>query len=132
MIRFLKTKQIKRTWGLEKILTDTDKYLGKINFYKAGFAGGLQYHTEKDETFHILSGEGWLDYDIGSGNRELIRIKIYPGDTIHIPPLTVHRIEAITDLTGIEFSTVHFEDRVRVEERYGVEVIGEKGLPSTW
>ena len=90
----------------------------------------LQKHKVKDETFHILSGEGWLDYD--SGNGELIRLRIRPGDTIHIPPFTVHRIEAKTDLLGVEFSNNVLEDRHRCEEEYGVEIIGEKGLFSTW
>jgi hypothetical protein len=41
----------------------------------------------------------------------------------------VHQTEAITDVVYIEASTPHFNDRVRVEDKYGVESTG--GLPST-
>jgi len=47
----------------------------------------------------------------------------------HFPPGAVHQEEAITDCTIIEASTPHFNDRVRVEEKYGVNING--GLPST-
>lgn len=128
-VKFIEKKRLERSWGVENILTDSDKYLGKINVYKAGKAGGLQMHKDKDETFHIISGEGFLDYDEGHG---LKRTRIYPGDTIHIPPGAVHRIEAITQIFGVEFSTCHYDDRIRVEEDYNVSVIGDEyGLPST-
>lgn len=129
-VKFIKTQKVYRTWGIENILTDSDKYLGKINVYKASKAGGLQMHKEKDETFHVLSGNGWLDYDKGDG--KLSRIMLKPGDTVHFKPYTVHRIEAITDLVGIEFSNVVENDRHRCEVEYKVKVIGEEGLPSTW
>lgn len=129
-VKFIKTTKVYRGWGTENILTDSPLYLGKINFYKAGKAGGLQMHREKDETFHVLSGTGWLDYDKGDG--KITRVKIKSGDTIHIPTMAVHRIEAITDLLGIEFSNDIKEDRHRCEKEYGVEVIGEEGIPSTW
>lgn len=129
-VKFVSKTRLERVWGVETILTDSPLYLGKINVYRAGKAGGLQYHTQKDETFHVLSGEAWLDYD--QGDNKLIRVKIGPGYTVHIPPGAVHRIEAITDLLGVEFSTVHFDDRVRVEEVYNVPIIGDEyGLKST-
>jgi quercetin dioxygenase-like cupin family protein len=52
-----------------------------------------------------------------------------PGDVVHFPPGLVHQEEAITDCVLIEASTPHFNDRVRMEEAYGVESSG--GLPST-
>ncbi len=127
---FIETQKVHRTWGTENILTNTDKYLGKINTYKSGKAGGLQMHKEKEETFHVLSGYGWLDYDKGDGR--ITRVPLDTGMTIHIPPGAVHRIEAITDLLGVEFSNVVINDRHRCEKEYGVSIIGEEGLPSTW
>ena len=128
-VKFIETKKVYREWGTESILTDSSLYLGKINFYKAGFAGGLQKHKEKDETFHIISGEGYLDLEIITG--KLQRFTIKTGDTIHIPPGAVHRIKAITDLTGVEFSNSIENDRHRCEEEYG-EPKDETGLQSTW
>lgn len=119
-----------RVWGEEIIVAETDKYLGKVLQYKAGCAGGLQYHVEKDETFYLFSGRAWVDYDDGSG--ALVRIEMTPGDSFHIPPGAVHRFEAIEDCIVFEASTPHYDDRVRMEEYYGVEVIGDAyGLETT-
>lgn len=129
-IEFLTKQLVKRTWGTEEIFTNTHKYLGKINTYLPGKAGGLQYHVDKDETFYIISGIGYLDTDLGDG--DIVRRSIGAGDILHIPIGAVHRIEAISTLVGIEVSTYHINDRVRCEEQYGVPVIGENyGLETT-
>jgi mannose-6-phosphate isomerase len=41
------------------------------------------------------------------------------GDSIRIPPGTVHRMEAVTDVDILEASTPHLDDVVRLEDRYG-------------
>ena len=41
----------------------------------------------------------------------------------------VHQEEALENCEIIEASSSHFNDRVRVENKYGLKV--EKGLPST-
>jgi hypothetical protein len=48
---------------------------------------------------------------------------------VHFSPGVVHQEEAITDCVLIEASTPHSNDRVRVEELYGLEFDG--GLRST-
>jgi quercetin dioxygenase-like cupin family protein len=68
-----------------------------------------------------------IRYDLGDG---VLRERIVnSGDVVHFPPLLVHQEEAVTDCVIIEASTPHFNDRVRVEEVYGM---GRPiGLPST-
>jgi len=123
-------KALKRTWGTEEFLIETEHYLGKRNTYKAGMSGGLQYHRKKEETFLIVIGTGTWEYDDGEGN--LVEETVRAGDIRHIPPGAPHRFTAITDVVGYEWSTPHHDDRVRVEEEYGVEVKGkEYGLPTT-
>ena len=68
-----------------------------------------------------------LRYDIGDGKLKERILKA--GESFHFPPNTVHQEEALTDLEIIEASTPHFNDRVRVEEDYGLPFDG--GLPST-
>ena len=51
------------------------------------------------------------------------------GDCFHLPPGFVHQEEALTDCEIIEISTPHFNDRVRVEKKYGIKC--EEGLPTT-
>ena len=120
-----------RVWGRELLVAHTPNYTGKVDFYKAGKAGGLQFHRLKDETLYLYSGEAWVDSDDGAG--KLIRVHMTPGMSIHIPPGAPHRFEAITDCVVFETSTPPVTgDRVRCEEHYGVEVIGDEyGLETT-
>jgi quercetin dioxygenase-like cupin family protein len=42
-----------------------------------------------------------------------------PGISYHIPPGTVHRLEALSDSDFFEVSTTQLDDVVRLEDRYG-------------
>ena len=110
-----------KPWGHEVIFAGLDgKYVGKIIHVLAGNSLSLQYHLQKDETISILSGAALVEY--GPSADELSSQHFGPGDTIHLPPGTVHRITAITDLTFAEVSTAApgwREDVVRLEDRYG-------------
>jgi mannose-6-phosphate isomerase-like protein (cupin superfamily) len=118
---------LKRDWGEEVILTNSTKYLGKRLCMKAGTKGGLQYHVEKEETFLLAVGSAIVVTDDGHGN--LTEATMLPGDVCHVPPGAVHQVKALDDCVFYEWSTVHFDDRVRCEERYGLTVDG--GLPTT-
>ena len=117
-----------RDWGSEDLLVLIPKVLSfkKIRYNK-GQKGGLQYHHKKNECGYIISGEMLLKYDIGDGKLKERILKA--GDWFHFPTKSVHQEEALTDLEIIEASTPHFNDRVRVEEDYGLTFDG--GLPST-
>lgn len=120
-----------QTWGSEILVAQTGQYTGKILLYQAGKAGGLQLHQRKDETFVLWLGEAWVDSDDGSGEK-LMRTKMLAGESFHIPPGAPHRFEAITDCVVFEASTPVFNDRIRLEDEYGVPVIGkEYGLRTT-
>jgi mannose-6-phosphate isomerase-like protein (cupin superfamily) len=117
-----------RTWGNEVLLALVPgKYTMKRREVRAGERGGLQYHHLKDEVGVMISGEMIVRIDDGSG--KLIERIVGPGDVMHFAPGLVHQTEAITDVVYIEASTPHFNDRVRVEAEYGLEL--EEGLPST-
>ena len=117
-----------RAWGTETLLALAP---GKLSFkrleMKAGTKGGLQFHQLKDEIAILLSGRMIVRFDSGSGT--LSERVVEPGECIHFPPGLVHQEEALTDCVLIEASTPHFNDRVRVEEKYGLVTDG--GLPST-
>ena len=115
-----------RTWGREILIAHTTDYLGKVLLMRAGAMGGLQLHRQKDETFHLYSGEAFVDYDLDG---QLTRVRMMPGQSYHIPPGAPHRVEAITDCVFFECSTPVFEDRVRLESKYGLPDTG--GLPTT-
>ena len=118
----------KRTWGKEILLSLIPKILSlKLLKLKKGKKGGLQYHHKKNECGYILSGRLIVRFDKGRGklNKKVLKA----GDAFHFPPGSVHQEEALTDCQIIEASTPHFNDRVRVEEEYGL--CAEDGLPST-
>jgi mannose-6-phosphate isomerase len=120
-------KVLRRDWGEEIFVADTEHYLGKVLRMKAGTAGGLQYHVEKDETFFLYSGRAIVRSDDGHG--QLRVTMMLPGQSFHIPPGAVHQVEALEDCVLFEASTRHYADRVRVEKQYGMPEGG--GLPTT-
>jgi len=118
-----------RQWGEEVLLVHApEKYTMKLIVMKQGKKGGLQYHRLKDECGVMLKGAMKITYDDGLGN--LVDRVVRRGDTFHFPPGAVHQAEALTACSYIECSTPHFNDRVHVENEYGIEEEAG-GLPST-
>jgi len=117
-----------RDWGEEILLVlSSEKYSMKKLCVKAGKKGGLQYHRHKDEASYIVSGKLLLRYEDENG--DLVEKVVGPGDWFHFPAGCIHQEEAITDVVRIEVSTPHFNDRVRVEEQFGID--DSTGLPTT-
>lgn len=117
-----------RDWGVETLLALVPgEFSLKKLFVKAGSKGGLQYHHKKNECGFLVSGQMIIRFDEGDG--ELKERIIHAGDSFHFPPGAVHQEEAVKDCVIIEASTPHFNDRVRMEEEYGMTIDG--GLPST-
>lgn len=117
-----------RPWGTEELLAlVSGRFSVKKLCVKAGNKGGLQFHRRKDEVAVLISGTMMIRFDLGDGQlRERV---IGPGSVVHFPPGLVHQEEALTDCELIEASTPHFNDRVRMEESYGLGA--SVGLPST-
>lgn len=103
---------VDKPWGREVWWAHTPAYAGKILEIRAGEALSLQYHRLKRESMWIVSGQGTLTL----GHRQ---IAVEPGSAYDIPPMTIHRLEAETDLTVVEVSSGELEDVVRLEDRYG-------------
>lgn len=118
----------KRNWGKEDLLVLIPKVLSfKKIFIKKGSKGGLQYHHLKNECGYLVSGKLKVNFDLGNGK---LRNKILKkGDIFHFSPGIIHQEEALTNCVIIEASSPHFNDRVRVEKKYGLKVNG--GLKST-
>jgi len=110
-------RRVDKPWGYEIIWAETDRYVGKVLHVEAGHALSLQYHERKDETIHLWSGE--MRFFVGPSADELELIEMKPGDSYHVTPGTVHRMEAVTDVDILEASTPDLDDVVRLEDRYG-------------
>jgi mannose-6-phosphate isomerase-like protein (cupin superfamily) len=108
--------RVEKPWGYELHWAKTDRYVGKIIHVNAGHALSLQYHNHKDETVFLSSGR--LLFEIQDGEH-LTRREMKPGEAIHIPPKTIHRMTALEDSDIFEVSTPELHDVVRLEDRYG-------------
>jgi mannose-6-phosphate isomerase-like protein (cupin superfamily) len=108
--------KIDKPWGYELIWAKSERYVGKILHVKAGQVLSLQYHNQKDETMHVLSGELILRTRPGT---DLVARAFKAGESVHIPPTLVHQIEAVVDSDVLEASTPELDDLVRLEDRYG-------------
>ena len=61
----------------------------------------------------------------------LIKKELKEGSWLHFPNGSIHQETALTDVELLEVSTPHFNDRVRVEEEFGLDPTRFNGLPST-
>jgi len=110
-------RRVDKPWGYELIWAETEDYVGKVLFVRAGQALSLQYHERKDESWLVQGGRASLE--LGPVGGDLETIEITPGDAFRYRPGTVHRVTAIEDTTIVEVSTPHLDDVVRLEDRYG-------------
>jgi len=112
-------RRVEKPWGWELVWAETEDYVGKLLFVRAGQSLSLQYHEVKDESWLVQQGRASLE--LGEVGGELERVEIGPDDVFRYRPRTVHRVTAIEDTLIVEVSTPHLDDVVRLEDRYGRE-----------
>lgn len=110
-------RRVEKPWGYELVWAETEDYVGKLLFVRAGHALSLQYHERKDESWLVQEGRAQLE--LGEVGGDLTALEIGPGDAFRYRPGTVHRISALDDTLILEVSTPHLEDVVRLDDRYG-------------
>ncbi|MEC8011015.1 MAG: hypothetical protein VX185_09650 [Pseudomonadota bacterium] len=117
----------KRLWGNEEILAiESKNFMMKKLSIKKGHKGGLQYHRKRIEMGYIVSGKMIVRYEYNG----LIKEKICKaGDVYHFNRFLIHQEEALEDTVIIECSNGWMNDRVRVENKFGIKE--EEGLPTT-
>jgi mannose-6-phosphate isomerase len=98
----------------EKIGEEEKKYVFKKLFIKKGTKTSLQYHVNKLETNHLISGsaEAWLENERG----EIEKSNFNSGDTWTVPCGRKHRLIALEDMIMLEASTPEVDDVVRVAD----------------
>ena len=115
----VKVVKVPKPWGHETIWAQSDRYVGKILHINAGQELSVQYHTKKDETVHLLSGE--LVYRVQRDADLLEDVQLKLGESFRITPGTIHQIVALTDCDVLEVSTPELDDVVRLSDKYGRE-----------
>src|SRR6266508_1539821 len=113
-------RRVEKPWGHELIWAETEQYVGKVLFVKAGESLSLQFHREKDESWLIHEGRAKLE--LGSAGDAMLSVEVVAaGACFRFRPGTVHRVTALEDTTILEVSTAQLDDVVRLEDRYGRE-----------
>ncbi len=103
---------VPKPWGREEWLYVGDRVVMKRLVVSAGSRFSLQYHEQKEEAWVFESGRA----RVRLGDAEGI---VEPGDVVAVPPGTVHRVEALEDVTFLEVSTPELTDVVRIEDDFG-------------
>ena len=113
-------RRVEKPWGWELVWAETDAYVGKVLFVKAGESLSLQFHREKDEAWYVQTGRARLE--LGDAGEATLKEEIVAAPAyFRFRPGTVHRVTAVDDTTIIEVSTAQLDDVVRLEDRYGRE-----------
>jgi mannose-6-phosphate isomerase-like protein (cupin superfamily) len=105
---------VKKGWGSELIFATNDKYCGKLLKFNTGAKFSMHFHSEKDETWYVLSGQ-FIVRLIDTKTADVTEQELSPGDVWHNPPLLPHQIICLEEGTLIEVSTPDsVEDNYRV------------------
>ena len=114
--------RVSKPWGHEIWVNGQHPcYALKEIFIKAGTKTSLQYHHQKQETNVLFKGTAKLHYkkNLAVSNddvnpQDIASTEINPTSSIDVLPLTLHRLEAVSDILLYEVSTPHLDDVVRV------------------
>ena len=112
------TRRVDKPWGWELVWAETEQYVAKVLFVKAGESLSLQFHRVKDESWYVYSGRAKLE--LGDAGEAALKEEVVTAPAFfRFRPGTVHRVSAIEDTTIIEVSTPQLDDIVRLEDNYG-------------
>ncbi len=109
--------RVDKPWGYEIRWAVTERYAGKLLHIDSGHQLSLQYHVQKDEAIHVISGVMDLKLENNSGEIETHRLT--QGMSAHIRPGRTHRFVALEDTDLVEVSSPEIDDVVRLEDSYG-------------
>jgi len=98
----IKAKIIKKKWGREEIITDSE-YSVKRLVISRGFRTPLQYHKKQKRTFYLYRGCLMVEFD------DKKKRMVYE-DILEIPKNTKYRFNAIKDSEIIEFALENLGD----------------------
>lgn len=93
-------KIVNKKWGKETYYTNTDKFCCKELVVNPMSVCSKHRHLIKDEMFHVLAGEGFIE----------VNDRIYyvtEEDHLHIPHGTWHRFWTVNGMELLEISTHH-------------------------
>lgn len=106
---------ITKIWGEEEVICNTPLYATKYLYLNPGFVCSEHRHPVKDETFHVVAGDGVI-----SVQGKIQRVKV--GDTVHVPVGQYHYFATKTGMTLLEVSTEHSDaDVERLSQSHALD-----------
>ena len=102
-------KIVKKGWGHEEIWANTPEYCGKLLCFRSGAESSLHLHRNKTETWRCMSG-GFMVTTIDPVTAKKANIEFLPGEVIHLPRMTAHRLACIKEGVVLEVSTFDDQD----------------------
>jgi mannose-6-phosphate isomerase len=109
--------RVEKPWGYEVRWAVTERYAGKLIHVNRGHRLSLQYHVQKDESIHVVSGV--MDLLLESDSGEVETHRLTAGMSAHIRPGRKHRFIAVENTDVFEVSSPEIDDVVRIEDVYG-------------
>jgi len=110
-------KEVKKVWGKELWIVNSDKYCGKLLYLDKGASSSYHYHKKKEETFFCIEGQVALNIE---GKDYMLNQFSRPKT---IKPYQKHSFMGITNSLIIEISTHHDDaDVFRITESKPAEV----------
>jgi mannose-6-phosphate isomerase len=117
--------KVKKPWGYELWINGKHpNYALKQIFITQDNKTSLQYHNFKKETNVLFEGIAnlhfqknietvpYLDATLGDINS----VELKHVSSVDVDPLTIHRIEAVSDILLYEVSTPHLDDVIRISD----------------
>jgi len=105
---------VKKGWGHELIWATNDLYCGKLMVFDKDAKFSMHFHSQKDETWYVLSGMFAVE-TIDTKDASVFTKILNKGDTWRNRPLQPHRLICMEEGTIIEVSTPDsVEDNYRV------------------
>ncbi len=103
------SEQVKKGWGKEIVIANSEKYCGKLLCFNEGSISSMHFHMLKDETWYVNSGKliyRWIEKNSANIYEETLDV----GNIVNIPPGLPHQLECIEEGVIFEVSTQHFDD----------------------
>lgn len=124
LTRYADLYKVVKPWGHELWINGQHPcYALKEICIKAGTKTSLQYHNFKQETNVLFQGTAKLHYKSDAQipndqvkERDTATVEITPVSSVDVMPLTLHRLEAVSDILLYETSTPHLDDVVRIQD----------------
>ena len=111
---------LNREWGTEEtLILASGKYMLRRLKMKAKTSGGMQMHHLKDESSYILSGVLKVNYIDFDGNP--VEVLASAGEYFRFPTGCIHKVTCIEDAEILEVTTLHLNDRIRMDKKYGFD-----------